>query len=219
MDLILMPRPDDPEALFMSLNVNDMDRIGQWESVDIVTNFLLEPDSFFDVFFGGMEPNQLLLARTLVAWSEEPDGRWFFHVHQAHPPVEIDIKPGSFPNSINLKSKGLIPVAILGSADFDAESVDGATVRFGPNGAEPFHGEGHIKDVNKDGLTDWIGHFKTQETGIKPTDTKAKLVGITVDGIPFAGKDSVRIVGGSKKAPPVAPEGMSKKTWGKLKSK
>jgi len=34
--------------------------------------------------------------------------------------VEIDIKPGSDPNSINPNSNGVIPVAILGSAIFDA---------------------------------------------------------------------------------------------------
>ena len=33
--------------------------------------------------------------------------------------VGIDIKPGSFPNSINLKGKGVIPVAILSTTTFD----------------------------------------------------------------------------------------------------
>ena len=33
--------------------------------------------------------------------------------------VEVDIKPGSCPNPINLKKKGVTPVAIVGSADFD----------------------------------------------------------------------------------------------------
>ena len=34
--------------------------------------------------------------------------------------VAIDIKPGSYPNSINLKSNGKVPVAILSSPTFDA---------------------------------------------------------------------------------------------------
>lgn len=33
--------------------------------------------------------------------------------------VEVDIKPGSCPNPINLKKKGVTPVAIVGSTDFD----------------------------------------------------------------------------------------------------
>ena len=40
----------------------------------------------------------------------------------------IDIKPGSCPNPFNGKSKGSVPVAILGSADFDVTSVDPTTI-------------------------------------------------------------------------------------------
>jgi len=43
-------------------------------------------------------------------------------------PVEIDIKPGSDPNPINPGLKGLVPVAILSSPEFDATQVDPATV-------------------------------------------------------------------------------------------
>jgi hypothetical protein len=39
-------------------------------------------------------------------------------------PVLIDIKPGSDPNSINLGSRGTVPVAILSTQDFDATTVD-----------------------------------------------------------------------------------------------
>ena len=49
----------------------------------------------------------------------------------APPRVEIDIKPGSDPNSINLRSKGVIPVAILTTEDFDATTVDPLSVEFG----------------------------------------------------------------------------------------
>jgi hypothetical protein len=41
--------------------------------------------------------------------------------------VTIDIKPGEFPNSINLKSKGKIPVAILTTNTFDATTVKAST--------------------------------------------------------------------------------------------
>lgn len=42
--------------------------------------------------------------------------------------VEIDIKPGSCPNPFNSKSRGSVPVAIVGTADFDVETVDPATI-------------------------------------------------------------------------------------------
>ena len=47
--------------------------------------------------------------------------------------ISIDIKPGSFPDSINPRSKGVIPVAILTTDTFDATTVDSATVRFACN--------------------------------------------------------------------------------------
>jgi hypothetical protein len=44
-------------------------------------------------------------------------------------PVPVDIKPGSCPNPFNLNEKGVLPVAIAGTADFDVTQVDPATVR------------------------------------------------------------------------------------------
>src|SRR5206468_1460260 len=51
--------------------------------------------------------------------------------------VTIDIKPGGFPNSINPKSRGVTPVAILTTATFNATTVKPSAVRFGPIGTEP----------------------------------------------------------------------------------
>lgn len=109
--------------------------------------------------------------------------------------VEVDIKPGSYPNSINLKSKGVIPVAILttsteagDSVDFDATAVDPDTVVFA--GAMPVHWA--IEDVDHDGDMDMILHFRTQETAIECSDSEARLDGLTYDGKQFYGVDSVR---------------------------
>ncbi|HKP95264.1 MAG TPA: hypothetical protein VJ385_05855 [Fibrobacteria bacterium] len=43
--------------------------------------------------------------------------------------VGIDIRPNGFPNVINLKSKGIVPVAILSAEDFDANRNSTRTVR------------------------------------------------------------------------------------------
>ncbi len=113
-------------------------------------------------------------------------------------PVLIDIKPGSFPNSINPGKKGVIPVAILSTDTFDATQVDADTVRFGPDGATKVHKKAHLEDVDGDGDTDMVLHFRTQETGIAKGDTEAELTGETFDGTSFEGVDSVRTVGGKK---------------------
>jgi hypothetical protein len=109
--------------------------------------------------------------------------------------VEIDIKPGSFPNSINLKNQGDIPVAILTTGDFDATTVDPLSVRFGPGAAVESHGIGHIEDVDQDGDLDLVLHFRTQETGIQCGDTAASLTGETFDGHAIEGSDSIRTLG------------------------
>lgn len=113
--------------------------------------------------------------------------------------VDIDIKPMSDPNSINLKSKGVIPVAVLTTPDFDATTVDGETVMFA--GASPVHDMSdpavvadHQHDVDGDGDMDFVFHFRVQDTDIAAGDTSATLTGKTLGGIPISGSDSVRTV-------------------------
>jgi hypothetical protein len=112
--------------------------------------------------------------------------------------VSVDIKPRSSPNSINPKSRGVIPVAILTTDTFDATTVDPLSVEFGPNGATEAHNKGHIKDVNHDGEPDLVLHFRTQETGIQCGQTSASLTGETFDGDPIQGSDAIKTVGCNK---------------------
>jgi hypothetical protein len=133
--------------------------------------------------------------------------------------VSIDIKPGSFPNSINPKNKGVIPVAVLTTEDFDAATVDPDSVKFGPAGAKKVHEKAHLEDVDGDGDVDMVLHFETQETGIQADDTEACLTGKTTDGMAIRGCDSVRTVGGPKAAPSLSPAGRVTSTWGGIKAK
>ena len=69
------------------------------------------------------------------------------------------------------------------------------TVKFGPAGAVDAHGRAHVKDVDGDGDTDLLFHFKIPETGIQCDDTEAVLTGETWDGASIRGTDSVTTVG------------------------
>jgi DNA-binding beta-propeller fold protein YncE len=108
-------------------------------------------------------------------------------------PVTIDIKPGSSVNPINLKSRGKVPVAILGGPAFDVTTVDRGTVLFA--GASPLSIGGLPEDVNGDGLLDLVLHFATQDLQLKPGDTQACLTGYTFKPVQeFTGCDTVRIL-------------------------
>jgi hypothetical protein len=109
--------------------------------------------------------------------------------------IAMDIKPGEFPNSINPKGNGVIPVAILTTDGFDATTVDPLSVRFGPEGAQASPKKGPIRDVNHDGEPDLVLHFKTRATGIQCGDTSASLTGETFDGDPIQGSNTIQTVG------------------------
>lgn len=106
----------------------------------------------------------------------------------------IDIKPGSDINPVNLKSRGVIPVAILGSETFDVTAIDETTITFGPAGATIAHRHAHLEDVNQDGLMDMLVHFRTQETGIAPGDSEACLSAALYEGRVITACDNIRIV-------------------------
>jgi hypothetical protein len=83
--------------------------------------------------------------------------------------VEIDIKPMGWPNPLNVRAKGVLPVAILGTADFDVSQVDPATVLL--EGVAPLRWA--LEDVGTaddplagpDGSTDLSLKFDTREIG------------------------------------------------------
>jgi DNA-binding beta-propeller fold protein YncE len=111
--------------------------------------------------------------------------------------VSIDIKPGSYPNSINLGSGGTVAVAIFSTSTFDATKVDpltvslaSAPVRLKGNGAPM----ASFEDVNQDGLLDIVVRVSTQTLELSETDEEAVLTGKTFDGISFSGMDTVRVV-------------------------
>ena len=112
--------------------------------------------------------------------------------------VEIDIKPGSNPNCFNSNNHGVIPVAILGSEDFDVSIInpfsvelDGQAVRLkGKSG-----NAGSLEDVNGDGFDDLVvqivdtGYYTTSgsTTGVIRAQSKSYA------GVSFIGQDTICI--------------------------
>ncbi|MHC4558820.1 MAG: hypothetical protein ACYTFW_14860 [Planctomycetota bacterium] len=127
--------------------------------------------------------------------------------------VQIDIKPDSNPNIINLCSNGVVPVAILSDETFDATKVLPETVYFA-GASVAMHGKdkymAHEKDVDEDGYDDMLLHFRTNElkledgtttvtlTGQLNSQLTAQSAGQIKDGAMISGTDNVYILRSKK---------------------
>jgi len=145
-------------------------------------------------------------------------------------PVAIDIKPGSCPNPFNLKSQGVLPVAILGTAEFDVATIDPASINLKIGSQEvrpirssledvatPFTGEitscESCTESGPDGFPDLTLKFKTQAIvqaiGVDNVNDGdcfiLTLTGKLNDGTPIIGEDVLRILKKGKVKPPKLP--------------
>ncbi len=111
--------------------------------------------------------------------------------------VAIDIKPGSTTNPVNLASNGTTPVAIFGSADFDAAQIDPSTVTLaGAPVATNSRGKwkATAADIDEDGTTDLLVHVVTARMAVSVGDTSATLTGQAYDGTPIEGSDRITVL-------------------------
>ena len=109
--------------------------------------------------------------------------------------VAMDIKPDDVPNTLNLRSNGVIPVAILTTERFDATSIDVPSLRFGATGEEIGAVRAVFDDIDNDGDIDLLVFFRSQGTGIDCETLFTYIGGATSMGVDIAGTDSVNIVG------------------------
>jgi 4-aminobutyrate aminotransferase-like enzyme len=96
-----------------------------------------------------------------------------------------------------LGSNGVVPVAILSSADFDAATVNPSTVTLA--GAEVklkgnSGNSGSLEDVNGDGYLDLVVQIYTTQLGLETGDTVAILNAYTYAGPALTGSDWIQIV-------------------------
>jgi hypothetical protein len=121
--------------------------------------------------------------------------------------VNIDVKPGSYPNAFNINGSGVVPVAILGSAELDVTCIDPASLSFGgltvrtkKNGSIQYS----IEDVNgdyslspegqPDGYLDLVVQFVDDDNFMAEGDGTGCLSGTCYDGIPIHGCDTIKLV-------------------------
>jgi len=109
--------------------------------------------------------------------------------------VDIDIKPNSDPSCFNSNGQGVIPVAILGTEDFDVTQIDPTTITLD---GQPVKTKGNgdpmaaIEDVNDDGFDDLVVKI-VDENSYPPGDGTGTINGELFDGTPIEGTDSICI--------------------------
>ncbi len=138
--------------------------------------------------------------------------------------VAVDIKPGSCPNPVNVKSKSVLPIAILGTEDVNVITIDPTSVRLA--GVAPLRrgyedvsapvsdsNDCNCVEVGPDGFLDLTLKFKTQEIveaigDVNDGDVlELPLTGVLSDGSPIEGADCILIRGRHK---PISPADINK---------
>jgi hypothetical protein len=130
--------------------------------------------------------------------------------------VPLDVKPTSCPNPLNVKSRGKLPAAILGTADLDVTQIDVSTlllegvapIRFDYQDVatpfEPFIGKKDCHEdcntLGPDGYLDLTLKFERQAIVAALGDVSDRecvvvhLTGAMLDGTPIVGEDVLLII-------------------------
>jgi len=127
------------------------------------------------------------------------------------PGVTLDIHPGSCPNPLSTKKQGVIPVAILGTQNFNVNDIDPTTIllegvspgKFAyEDVSTPFVGDAcGCSDAGPDGYTDLTLKFPAPDViaqlgaVTKNQEIELTLTGVLTDGTAFEARDCMIIRG------------------------
>jgi len=124
--------------------------------------------------------------------------------------VGLDVKPGSCPNPLNVKNKGVLPVAVVGTPEFDITTIDLASVRLA--GVAPIRssfedvatpadgGECECTTAGPDGHIDLSLKFNTEDIVSAIGEVadgevlELTLTGGLLDGTAIEGADCIVII-------------------------
>lgn len=110
--------------------------------------------------------------------------------------VSVDIKPGSVTNPFNIRSEGLLPVAILGSPKVNVSQVDLTSIKLA--GITPVRSA--VSNLQGDGYANLVLHFRNQDLAgvlVGVTDGEVvglELTGVLLDGTVLKGTDSITVM-------------------------
>jgi hypothetical protein len=168
--------------------------INDTPSVGSSHDYYLENGTFF--YFGG-DPNANFSLRVEVGGPAQT--------------LSLDIHPGSCPNPVNVKSHGVTPAAILGTADVVVREIDTSSILLEgvapirtayEDVATPASGETcSCTTAGKDRFEDLTLKFDTQElvaalgTLLPAEERILHMTGRFLDGTPFVSQDCIVLKG------------------------
>ena len=121
--------------------------------------------------------------------------------------VKVDVRPGACPNSVSVRARGVVAVAIVGEQDFDVSQVDASSVTLEGVPAtqgliadvtQPFNGalidELSCTELGPDGISDLRFFFDTQQLisalgNVMSNVQFVELNGSLLDGTQIRGED------------------------------
>ncbi|MHC5024835.1 MAG: hypothetical protein ACYTGG_13180 [Planctomycetota bacterium] len=181
----------------------------------LVANGAVIPDGLFIASVEAVTPD----GQTFAGWALElpfTQIAWYASFGQDAIEASLDIRPLGCPNPFNPRSQGVLPVALLGDADFDVSQVDisslsieGVAPIMGPPGPHPriydvaglFEGGPcECDELGPDEFMDLVMHFRTQDLAevVDLTDGSGVLelclTGTLLDGTPFEACDCITFV-------------------------
>jgi hypothetical protein len=175
---------------------------------------LLEGENLIDTVAFDTSGNQSSDNRTVIYEVPEPDDiEPVIDINEAPESDDIeaviDIKPGSCKNPLNVKSKGVLPVAILGSSSFSVSDIDPSSIQLVDVDAL----RSSVEDAatsscsaeGPDGYPDLTLKFDTQEIVAAIGDVNdgdvitLTLTGALYDGTELSGDDIVTVLVKGKK--------------------
>jgi hypothetical protein len=124
--------------------------------------------------------------------------------------VSLDVRPGSCPNPISARASGVLPVAIMGTADFDVNDIDVSSLRLAgvapitanqSDEAAPTSTDScDCSESGPDGWMDLALKFRNQDIvaaiGTQSGVQVLNVTGTLLDGTSLEGQDCVLFVGG-----------------------
>jgi hypothetical protein len=173
---------------------------------------LSDPEQLTDLWFGlprGETPPECVY---ITLTDRRCDNEYTSNLACIFLAVDVDIKPTSCPNPLNVKSKGVLPVAILGAEDLDVTTIDPLMITLAGVGpirsaledvASPVPADAEQCDCTTegpDGFTDLTLKFDRQAIveAIGPVDDGDVVIltleGLTDDDFPIIGSDCVWIL-------------------------